>query len=123
MTPLTQAAVERIKPDPRKRMEISDAELPALRLVVQPSGSRSWAIRTKAGGRPAKITLGSAQALSLAEARDAARAKLAELAGRRRRPAAAPAPTPAPAPAPTPAPAPVANPLGKVAEAYLRDRA
>jgi integrase len=109
MRKLTQLAVDRMRPDPTKRIEISDDLLPALRLVVQPTGARSWAVRTRINGRTAKITLGDARVLDLAKARAAARAKLAEIAegadprAEKRRAKA--------------------TRLGEIAELYLRDRA
>ncbi|MEH2626089.1 integrase [Bradyrhizobium sp. AZCC 1719] len=58
------------------RYEIADSQQPGLRLVVQPSGAKSWAYRyEREGGKPVKVTLGRAAgpgALSLAEARNAA---------------------------------------------------
>jgi integrase len=41
------------------RTEITDALVPGLRLVIQVSGSKSWAIRHRIGGKPAKVTLGA----------------------------------------------------------------
>ena len=49
-----------------------------LRVVVQPSGAKSYAIRFRHGGRTKKFTIGSTGAYSLAEARDAARQALVE---------------------------------------------
>nr|WP_037460720.1 site-specific integrase [Sinorhizobium fredii] len=40
------------------RTEIADAGLPGLYLVVQPSGSMSWAVRYRHAGRPRKMTIG-----------------------------------------------------------------
>ncbi|MDW9908842.1 tyrosine-type recombinase/integrase [Sinorhizobium meliloti] len=40
------------------RTEIPDAGLPGLYLVVQPSGSMSWAVRYRHAGRPRKMTIG-----------------------------------------------------------------
>jgi integrase len=86
---LTAAAVERIKPDPAKRLEIPDKLLPGLYLVVQPSGRRSFAVRTRVAGKPAKVTL---TAMKLDEARDEARETLKAVQGgedpRRKREAA-----------------------------------
>jgi integrase len=66
---LTAASVTRIKPDPSRRLEVPDRQQPGLYLVVQPSGRRSYAIRTRISDRPVKITLGDADTLDLAEAR------------------------------------------------------
>lgn len=73
--PLTAVAVANSKPDPKRRIEITDGATPGLRLVVQPSGSKSWVFRYETGGRPTKMTFGPAAgsgALTLAEARQQA---------------------------------------------------
>jgi len=55
---LTAAWVKKAKPD-RARREIPDAGATGLHLVIQPSGSKSWALRfRRPDGRPAKLTLG-----------------------------------------------------------------
>ncbi|PJO47187.1 tyrosine-type recombinase/integrase [Brucella pituitosa] len=56
---LTSKAVETTKPDQKKRLEIPDAGLPGLYLVVQPSGAKSWAYRYRIDGKPKKLTIGS----------------------------------------------------------------
>jgi integrase len=59
------------------RVEIPDAVLPGLYLIVQPTGAKSWAVRYRTGGRTRKLTLaGRYPVLSLAKAREAARAAL-----------------------------------------------
>ena len=68
---LTTKAVEAAKPDPEKRREVADAALPGLYLVIQPSGAKSWAVRYRFGGKPAKLTLGRWPLMGLAEARAA----------------------------------------------------
>ncbi|HEY8596438.1 MAG TPA: site-specific integrase [Devosiaceae bacterium] len=73
---LTAAAVEKIRPDPAKRVERPDGLLAGLYLVVQPSGRKSWAVRYRHHGKPRKMTLGSYPAFDLAKARDEARAVL-----------------------------------------------
>jgi Arm DNA-binding domain len=50
--------VERIRPDLNKRLEIAEAILTGLYLVVQPSGKKSWAVRYRYGGQTRKLTLG-----------------------------------------------------------------
>lgn len=80
MPKLTAAAVERIRPDPGKRIEVPDAIVVGLYLQIQPSGRRSWAIRYRHQGRPRKHTLGSHPAMDLAQARDAARQALDQVA-------------------------------------------
>jgi hypothetical protein len=42
----------------KRRNEITDALVPGLRLVVQPSGAKSWAVRYHRAGRVTKMTLG-----------------------------------------------------------------
>ncbi|WP_438275135.1 tyrosine-type recombinase/integrase [Nitrobacter sp.] len=58
------------------RYEIADSLQPGLRLVVQPSGAKSWAFRyERSDGQRVKLTLGRAAgpgALTLQQARDAA---------------------------------------------------
>ncbi|RVO67055.1 tyrosine-type recombinase/integrase [Sinorhizobium meliloti] len=59
------------------RTEIPDAAQPGLYLVVQPSGSMSWAFRYRHAGRPRKMTigpfvLGEDATFTLAKAREAA---------------------------------------------------
>jgi integrase len=57
-THLTAAAVLRLKPAAVRR-EVPDAGAVGLRLVIQPSGAKSWALRfRRPGGRLAKLTLG-----------------------------------------------------------------
>ncbi|WP_395697004.1 Arm DNA-binding domain-containing protein [Methylocella sp.] len=73
---LTAAAIGKLTPDPNKRIEVSDGLLPALRVVIQPSGAKTFAVRYKFLGQPKKLTLGDATKLTLAEARDLAREAL-----------------------------------------------
>ncbi|TIU64940.1 MAG: DUF4102 domain-containing protein, partial [Mesorhizobium sp.] len=40
------------------RQEIPDSTQAGLYLVMQPSGSLSWAVRTKIDGKAAKVTIG-----------------------------------------------------------------
>jgi len=54
---LPARSVEPAKADPAKRREIPDGALPGVYLVVQPSGSKSWATRYRFGGAPRKLTL------------------------------------------------------------------
>ena len=76
---LTVRAVEAARPSLQRR-ELPDGVVPGLYLVVQPSGSKSWALRYRLGGRSIKLTIGSAGVLELAAARAAARAALATIA-------------------------------------------
>jgi len=59
------------------RVEIADAVLPGLYLIVQPTGVKSWAVRYRTGPRTRKLTLpGRYPVVSLAKAREAGRAAL-----------------------------------------------
>lgn len=76
---LTVRAVEAARPA-GKRREIPDGLVPGLYLTVQTSGFKSWALRYRVNGRPAKHTIGAAGVLELAAARAAARSALATVA-------------------------------------------
>src|SRR5919199_2130099 len=80
--PLTALSVEKLKPDPVKRLEVPDGLLPGLYLVIQPppSGRKGWAVRYRHGGKPRKLTLGPYPALNLETARARAREALREAA-------------------------------------------
>lgn len=56
-TKLTQVVIESAKPK-AARYELPDALVPGLRLVVQTSGAKSWAVRYRHGGAPKKVVLG-----------------------------------------------------------------
>lgn len=77
---LSAKSVEALKPDPAKRLEIPDAALSGLYLVVQPSGVKSWALRYRFAGKSAKLTLGRWPLMNLAAARAAAAAAVDEVA-------------------------------------------
>jgi integrase len=70
---ITHRFVESVQPGPA-RTEYPDAASPGLYLVVQPSGTRSWAVRFRRKGVSGKKTLGRAGngGISLAAARAAA---------------------------------------------------
>jgi integrase len=56
---LTSAAVRKLRAG-KDRREIPDGGCPGLRLVIQPSGSKSWCVRfRRPSGQPAKLTLGT----------------------------------------------------------------
>jgi integrase len=69
---LTVKAVEAMKADPAKRQEVPDPALSGLYLVIQPSGTKSWALRYRYGGKPKKLTLGKWPVMGVADARAAA---------------------------------------------------
>lgn len=73
---LTVQAIDRLKPDAARRLEIPDATLPGLYFIIQPSGAKSWAVRYRHGDRTRKLTLGAYPGLDLAQARANGRAAL-----------------------------------------------
>jgi hypothetical protein len=73
---LNVRTIDAIKPHKTKRQEIPDGTVTGLYLVVQPSGAKSWAVRYRHEGKPAKLTIGPWPRLGLAEAREAARETL-----------------------------------------------
>ena len=55
---LTATTIDKLKPA-AERLEIPDAAAPGLRLIIHPSGSKSWAMRfRRPSGKTAKLTLG-----------------------------------------------------------------
>src|SRR5262249_14267934 len=56
-TLLTAPAIAKLKAGPKRRM-IKDAGAQSLYLVVQPSGHKSWMMRFRRHGKPAKLVLG-----------------------------------------------------------------
>jgi integrase len=76
---LTEIAIRHLKPGPQRR-EISD-RANGLFVVLQPSGRRSFAVRTRVNGKPVKLTIGSWPVVSLVSARQRAATIMAELAG------------------------------------------
>src|SRR5207237_10735846 len=73
---LTDRVVQQAKAK-NARVEIADAVLPGLYLIVQPTGAKSWAVRYRLGRRTRKLTPpGRYPVLSLAKAREAARTAL-----------------------------------------------
>jgi integrase len=69
---LTTKTIEALKADPTKRQEVPDPALSGLYLVIQPSGAKSWALRYRYAGKPAKLTLGRWPLMGLAQSRKAA---------------------------------------------------
>jgi len=77
---LTDRVVLQAKPG-AARTEIADAVVPGLYLIVQPTGTKSWAVRYRIGRETKKFTLrGRYPVLSLAKAREAARTALESVA-------------------------------------------
>jgi hypothetical protein len=79
---LTTIACEKLKAR-SNRYEMPDGRIGGLRIVVQPSGRKSWAFRFKTNGKSRKLTIGPFPAIGLATARErAGRAKDAIAEGR-----------------------------------------
>lgn len=80
-TPAASAPVAMTDPAAYKpraaRYEIKDAVVPGLRLVVQPNGKKSWALRFSQAGEYRKITFGPFPLIPLAESAEARKARLA----------------------------------------------
>jgi hypothetical protein len=78
--PLTVRGIEAVRPG-ASRLEVSDGGAGGLFLVVQPSGTKSWAYRYRSpvDGRARKLTIGPYPAFGLAEAREAAGAATREV--------------------------------------------
>ncbi len=55
---LTTKSVEAMKTNPEKRLEVADAGLKGLYLIIQKGGAKGWALRYRFAGKPAKLTLG-----------------------------------------------------------------
>lgn len=75
MASLTALDVERAK-SRAARWELLDDKVKGLRVVIQPSGSKSFAVRYSAGGGHHKMTLGQFPRMSLSDARAAALAAM-----------------------------------------------
>jgi integrase len=77
---LTEIQIAKL-PNPAKRRELADGKVTGLYFILQPSGARSWAVRYRADGKPAKHTLGPYPGIGLGEARRRAREELGKIAG------------------------------------------
>jgi integrase len=66
---------------PDRRREVPDGKVSGLYLVVQPSGAKSWALRYRIAGKPAKLTLGPYPPIDLGTARKRAQEALGVIAG------------------------------------------
>ena len=72
MTGLSVKAVEAAKPG-KARRELPDTYMKGLYLIIQPgTGTKTWAVRYRLGGKSHKHTIGPYPAFSLKQARDAA---------------------------------------------------
>ena len=80
MARLTDTSVKAMKPPSDGQQEHPDDLVTGLRLRVGAGGRKAWILRTRAGGKPINKTLGVYPALRVADARDAARAVLTDIA-------------------------------------------
>ena len=72
--PAINAAAKRVAAD-GKRLDLSDATLPGLRLRLTPAGAKSWVLACRDTlGRMRRFPLGEYPTMTIAQARDAARA-------------------------------------------------
>ncbi len=75
MKVLTQLGIAKLKATSLRR-ELPDGGMTGLYLIVQPSGSKSFALRYRHSGRSKKLTLGKYPQMSLLQARERAREAL-----------------------------------------------
>ena len=80
MARLTDTKVASIKPPAAGQEEHADDLVTGLRLRVGAGGRKAWIVRTRAGGKQLNKTLGTYPVLKLADARDAAKAMLRDIA-------------------------------------------
>jgi integrase len=71
---LTDRTIKAIKPT-AARVEYFDAKLPGLALRVTPAGVKTWTLMYRHRGRRRRLTLGTLDALTLAQARELAKDK------------------------------------------------
>ncbi len=80
-TKLTERAIERLACDPGKRDRlVFDSEQRGLAVRVMASGSKTYLAQYVTAGQKRRVPLGSVDAISLAAARDAARAVMGQVA-------------------------------------------
>lgn len=80
MARLTDTKVKGIEPPAQGQEEHPDDLVTGLRLRVGSGGRKAWIVRTRAGGKPINKTLGTYPILSVASAREQARALLRDIA-------------------------------------------
>lgn len=80
MARLTDTGARAIRPPCLGQQEHSDDLVTGLRLRVGKGGRKTWILRTRAGGKPINKALGVFPILGVADARDAARAVLTDIA-------------------------------------------
>jgi integrase len=73
---LTDAAVQKMRPPERGRLEIMDSIVTRLALRITPHGHKSWSVGYRYNGRLRRYTIGDYPTFGVAEARDEAREAL-----------------------------------------------
>src|SRR5262245_2153943 len=76
---LTDATVKALAPAASGQVTYWDATLPGFGLRIAPAGAKTWIIQYRHAGRVRRLKLGRYPLVSLADARDAARDKLASV--------------------------------------------
>ena len=85
---LTKAVAENAKPE-RSRYELKDTKVVGLRLIVQPSGVKSWAVRyTTPANEDRRYTVGAYPTIGLDDARKCADSVKRDVLVNRKDPAA-----------------------------------
>jgi integrase len=77
---LTPRFVAKLQPTPQRIVDVWDAYMTGLGVRVFPSGAKTWSLRYRVGHQLRRMTLGSVDVLSLADAREAARDALKKVA-------------------------------------------
>ena len=76
---LTSKFIENHKPDPSQRLDIRDELMPGLVLRISTSGTKTFCLHKRIGGKMRRLTIGRFGVLSLSEARERVRQILYEV--------------------------------------------
>lgn len=76
---LTTKFVENHKPNPSQRLDIRDELMPGLVLRISTSGTKTFCLHKRIGGKMRRLTIGRCGVLSLSEARERVRQILYEI--------------------------------------------
>lgn len=69
---LTSKTIEHLKATGPKRLDVWDTTLQGFGVRVSPTGRKTWFVMVRPSGRPARVTIGTYPAISLADAREQA---------------------------------------------------
>ncbi len=78
-TTLTARTLAVLQPDPARQVDYWDRSLPGFGIRVSPGGRKTFTILYRQGGKVKRYTLGTHPPVALADARDEARLRLAEI--------------------------------------------